>query len=251
MQHKQEVPSGIIVPFYAPCRKLSIGDPFRWLKMGWQDFKRTPWHSLAYGLVFVLFGWLLLYLGWAHATNALIVSLLFGFVIMGPVLCFGLYDTSHQLEKNRKPSFRHQRKKAFHEMRYKRLFAMMMSNLIVCLIIMLSVMVGIESSVFEQNTGFYALAFLLIAMIFAGLAFCASAFALPMILHQDADGATAILTSINAVLRNKRVLALWALLIFVLTAVGFATALIGLAFTTPVLGYAAWHAYRETIITKG
>jgi len=59
------------------------------------------------------------------------------------------------------------------------------------------------------------------------------------------------LSSINAVLRNKRVLALWALLILVLTAVGFATALIGLAFTTPVLGYATWHAYRETIITKG
>ena len=88
-------------------------------------------------------------------------------------------------------------------------------------------------------------------MIFAGLAFSANLFALPMILHQDADGATAILTSINAVLRNTRVLALWALLIFVLTAVGFATALIGLAFITPVLGYATWHAYRETIITKG
>ena len=87
-------------------------------------------------------------------------------------------------------------------------------------------------------------------MIFGGLAFCVSAFALPMILHQDADGATAILTSINAVLRNKRVLALWALLIFVLTAAGIATALIGLAFTTPVIGYATWHAYRETIITQ-
>jgi uncharacterized membrane protein len=92
---------------------------------------------------------------------------------------------------------------------------------------------------------------LLIAMIFGGLAFCASAFALPMILHQDVDGATAILTSINAVLRNKRVLALWALLIFVLTAAGIATALIGLALTTPVIGYATWHAYRDTIITKG
>ena len=238
------------VPLYAPCRKLSIGDPFRWLKMGWQDFKRAPWHSLVYGLVFVFFGWLLLYFAWAHENNALIVSLLFGFLIMGPVLAFGLYDISHQLEKNRKPTFRHERKKAFHEMGHERLFAMMLSMLFVILIIVLSIVVGIEPA-FGQNIGSYAVAPLLIAMIFAGLAFCASAFALPMILHQDADGATAILTSINAMLRNKRVLALWALLIFVLTAVGFATALIGLAFITPVLGYATWHAYRETIITKG
>ena len=238
------------VPLYAPCRKLSIGDPFRWLKMGWQDFMRTPRHSLAYGLVFVFLGWLLLYLAWAHANNALIVSLLFGFLIMGPVLCYGLYDNSHQLEKNCKPTFRHQREKAFHEMRHERLIAIMMSMLIVFLIIALSIMVGIESA-FGQDTGSYTVASLLIAMVFAGLAFCACAFALPMILHRDADGATAMLSSINAVLRNKRVLALWALLIFVLTAVGFATALIGLAFTTPVLGYATWHAYRETIITKG
>lgn len=238
------------VPLYAPCSKLSIGDPFRWLKMGWQDFKRTPWHSLAYGLVFVFFGWLLLYVAWANENNALIISLLFGFLIMGPVLCFGLYDISHQLEMNRKPTFRHERQKAFHEMGHERLFAMIMSMLLVLLFIVLSIMAGIEPE-FGQTTGSYAVVSLLIAMIFAGLAFCASAFTLPTILHQDADGATAILTSINAVLRNTRVLALWALLIFVLTAVGFATALIGLAFITPVLGYATWHAYRETIITNG
>ncbi len=53
--------TGDNVPLYAPCRKLSIGDLFRWLKMGSQDFKRTPWHSLAYGVVFVFFGWLLIY----------------------------------------------------------------------------------------------------------------------------------------------------------------------------------------------
>lgn len=205
---------------------------------------------MAHGLVFVFFGWLLLYLAWAHKNNALIVSLLFGFLIMGPVLCFGLYDNSHRLEKKRKSTFRHQRKKAFHGMRHERLIAMMMSMLIVFLIIVLSIMVGIEPA-FGQNTGSYTVVYLLIAMIIGGLAFCASAFALPMILHQDADGATAILTSINAVLRNKRVSALWALLIFALTAVGIATALIGLALTIPVIGYATWHAYRETIITKG
>jgi len=71
-----------------------------------------------------------------------------------------------------------------------------------------------------------------------------------MILHRDVDATTALITSINAVLRNKRVLALWALLIFVLTAIGFATALVGLAVVVPVLGYATWHAYRETIIME-
>ncbi|MBT3011203.1 MAG: DUF2189 domain-containing protein [gamma proteobacterium symbiont of Clathrolucina costata] len=249
MQKQTGDSNGDIVPLYAPCRKLSIGDPFRWLKMGWQDFKRTPWHSLAYGLAFVFFGWLFLYVALANDNNALIVSLIFGFLIMGPVLCFGLYDISHQLEQNHKPTFRHERQKAFHEMGHERLFATMMSMLLVLLFMVLSIMAGIEPE-FGQTTGSYVVASLLIAMVFAGLAFCTSVFTLPMILHQDTDGATAILTSINAVLRNTRVLALWALIIFVLTAVGFAT-LIGLALIAPVLGYATWHGYRETIITKG
>ncbi|MES9848170.1 MAG: DUF2189 domain-containing protein [Candidatus Thiodiazotropha sp.] len=250
MQKQTGDSNGDIVPLYAPCRKLSIGDPLRWLKMGWQDFRRTPWHSLAYGLAFVFFGWLLLYIAWTNENNALFVSLLFGFLIMGPVLCFGLYDISHQLEQNRKPTFRHERQKAFHEMGHGRLFATMMSMLLVLLFIVLSIMAGIEPE-FWQTTGSYVVASLLIATIFASLAFSTSVFTLPMILHQDTDGATAILTSINAVLRNTRALALWAFMIFVFTAVGFATALIGIAFIAPVLGYATWHGYRETIITKG
>ena len=90
-----------------------------------------------------------------------------------------------------------------------------------------------------------------LGFMLATLVFCASAFSLPMMLDRKVDTVTAVLTSVNAVLRNKKPLALWALLIVVLTAAGFATALIGLAFTTPVLGYATWHAYRETIVTKG
>ena len=249
MQTKSGGSLGDKIPLYAPCRKLSVGAPFRWLKLGWQDFKRTPWHSLAYGLIFVIFGWLLLYLAWAHENNALIVALLFGFLIMGPLLCFGLYVNSYQLEMNREPTFRHQREKAFHDMGHERLIAVMMSMLIVFLIIVLSVMIGIEP-LLRPEPGSYVVTSLSIAVIVGGLAFCASAFSLPMILHKDADGATAILTSFNAVLRNKLALALWALLILVLTAAGIATALIGLAFTTPLIGYATWHAYRETIIIE-
>jgi uncharacterized membrane protein len=39
----------------------------------------------------------------------------------------------------------------------------------------------------------------------------------------------------------------WVLLIVGLTGIGFATAMIGLAVTIPLLGHATWHAYRETV----
>ena len=253
MQTADSIGNG--VPLYAPCRKLSFNAPFRWLTKGWQDFRRAPWHSLTYGAIFVFIGWLLLYFAWIRDNDALIFSLLFGFLLVGPALAFGLYDISHQLELNRKPTFRHESRKAFHEMGHELMLALMLGMMFVILAMVVSMVMWAEPTpgqiTVTSAVSLSSAVSLLIAMIFAGVVFCASAFALPMILHQDADATTALITSINAVLRNTRVSVLWALLIFVLTAVGFATALIGLAVIVPVLGYATWHAYRETIITTG
>jgi uncharacterized membrane protein len=40
---------------------------------------------------------------------------------------------------------------------------------------------------------------------------------------------------------------LWAAIIVIMTAIGFATALLGLGILMPWLAYAAWHGYRETL----
>lgn len=240
---------GDSAPLYIPCRKLTMDAPFRWLKKGWQDFRRAPLHSLVYGVIFAVTGWLLLYFSWMNDGDALVFGILFGFLILGPVLSFGLYDISNQLEMNREPTFRHERQKAFHEMGHELMFALMLGMIFVVLVVVLSMVAGFEPTLW-QKTGPYAVGPLLITVIFAGMAFCTSAFALPMILHRDADAATAVITSVNAVFRNKRVSVLWALMIFVLMALGIATAMFGIILIAPVLGYATWHAYRETILTE-
>ena len=68
-----------------------------------------------------------------------------------------------------------------------------------------------------------------------------------MIADRDVDMVTAGVSSVNAVLRNKGVMLLWAALIALLTAVGFLTAYLGLVVVMPWLAYSAWHAYRETL----
>jgi uncharacterized membrane protein len=68
-----------------------------------------------------------------------------------------------------------------------------------------------------------------------------------MIMDRKVDVVTAIVTSVNAVLRNRLTMLVWASLIVALIAVGFATALLGLAIILPLLGHATWHAYQETI----
>jgi len=58
---------------------------------------------------------------------------------------------------------------------------------------------------------------------------------------------TACITSVNAVLRNKPAMIVWIALIVLLTGLGFATAGVGLIVVIPLLGYATWHGYVETI----
>jgi uncharacterized membrane protein len=87
----------------------------------------------------------------------------------------------------------------------------------------------------------------LIGSVFAAVTFSASAFSLPMIMHRNVDSITAIITSVNAVLRNKRVMFIWLTIIVASLLLGLITAFVGLIVIVPVIGYAAWHGYLETI----
>ena len=68
-----------------------------------------------------------------------------------------------------------------------------------------------------------------------------------MIIDRETDMVTAVVTSFNAVLRNKMTMFVWALLIVSAVALGVITAFIGLGITLPLIGHATWHAYQETI----
>ena len=86
-----------------------------------------------------------------------------------------------------------------------------------------------------------------IGALFAAIVFSASVVSLPMMLDRGTDAVTGGLTSVNAVLNNKGVMLLWAMIIVGLVLIGFATAYLGLAIVLPLIGHATWHAYRETV----
>ena len=87
----------------------------------------------------------------------------------------------------------------------------------------------------------------LIGAIFSAIIFIASAFSLPMIMDRKVDMITATITSINAVLKNKKAMLVWASLICLSVIISFATAFLGFLVLLPVIGHATWHAYQETI----
>jgi len=92
--------------------------------------------------------------------------------------------------------------------------------------------------------------FLVVGLLFAGLAFTLSVIAVPLIIHRRVGVLTAISTSIEAVKKNPRPMFRWAATIAVLIAVGLGLFFIGLAVALPIIGHASWHAYREVIVDK-
>jgi uncharacterized membrane protein len=238
------------LPFAAPFRQLTTDMPFNWLRKGWADFRSAPRQSLGYGTVIAVLSWIVTGIGIKVGSYWSALILLSGFVFVAPVLAMGLYSISRQLERGQQPSIARclvEKRKAFGNV--------MVFALALLVLFLVWARAGSMVHVFFPDSGamdpWKLVMFLAIGSavgsIFALLTFVFSAFSLPMICDRQADAVTAIVTSVNAVLRNKRVMVVWALLIVALTAIGFVTALLGLAVTIPVLGHATWHAYRETI----
>ena len=83
--------------------------------------------------------------------------------------------------------------------------------------------------------------------LLATLVFAISVVSVPLLMERDIDFMTAVITSIQSVLRNPKPMLLWAWLVALLTAGGLVTLYLGLIITFPLVGHATWHAYRDTI----
>ena len=86
-----------------------------------------------------------------------------------------------------------------------------------------------------------------VGAVLAIVVFVLSAISIPMLLDRDVDIYTAMATSLVAVGRNISAMAVWAILIVVLSAIGFVTLLLGMIVIFPVIGHATWHAYRDIV----
>lgn len=238
------------LPFVAPCRTVTLSAPLRWLALGWQDLKSAPLQSLGYGVLIFCVSVAVSWVAWNYGSGWLLIVMLSTFVFLAPVLGLGIYAISAELARGGKPSLRQ-----ILLAERGRLGDALVYSLALLVVGLVWMRAGTAVHIFypesgQPSTAELAQFFLIgssVGSIFAAITFAASAFSLPMLLDRKVDGVTAVVTSVNAVLRNKKAMLVWASLIVIAIAVGFATALLGLIVTMPLVGHAAWHAYRETI----
>lgn len=237
-------------PFVAPCRALGSDAPFRWLRLGWQDLRRAPRQGLSYGAFFVVISWLVSLLAWRFGSIIILLGMLSGFIFLGPVLAIGLYSISYQLQRGLTPRIGYCLREGKRHLGNEMIFAFIL--LIVFLLwaraaSMVHVFFPVEAHPRPAELLLFLGVGSAVGSLFAAIIFAAAAFSLPMIMDRNVDMVTAVVTSINAVLRNKGAMVVWAGLIVGCVALGFATAFLGLAVLLPLIGHATWHAYQEAI----
>jgi uncharacterized membrane protein len=80
------------------ARALKAGDPFKWLALGWRDFKTGAPLSVAYGFVILVISIALVTSLFALKRDYILFPAFAGFMVIGPILAVGLYEKSRRLE---------------------------------------------------------------------------------------------------------------------------------------------------------
>ena len=238
------------LPFVAPCNKLEMQAPLRWLKLDLADIRTAPKQSLIYGAIIVALSYCVSLMVWFYGGLGLLVSILSGFVFLGPVLAIGLYSISCQIQAGMTPQLGYCLREGRRHLSNELVFAIILTVVFLIWARAASMVHIFYPSQAHADWSQFALFLAVgtsVGAVFSAIIFCFSAFSLPMIMDRKVDVVTAVITSINAVLRNRRVLLVWASIIVVIVILGIATAFLGFIVLMPLVGHATWHAYQETI----
>lgn len=244
-------------PALGAVRRVELSRPFAWLARGWQDLRRAAAASLFYGLVLAFAGGWITWFVWGRPH--LVTALYSGFFLVAPFLLIGVYDLSRQLAAGERPdlgrSLRAWRANADSIGLYGFLLAFVLISwerlsAILFALLLTGDVASVETLVADVLRGAnlpLAVAWLGLGALLAALVYCASVVSVPMLLDRRADVPSAVLASFAAVRANPGPLALWAAVIVVLTAIGFATWFAALVVILPWLGHASWHAYKDLV----
>ena len=175
------------------------------------------------------------------------------FMLIGPFLAAGLYDVSWELEKGHKPTLWHSikaiKRNAVNEWGFGILLMVLMIFWLRVASMIHALYPAYLSDSFEELLPFLTLG-TVVGALFTTVVFFLSAFTQPILMERKVDLGTAVMTSINAVWLNKVPMFIWGAIIFTTVVIGFVTGFVGFIFLMPLIGYATWHAYIDTIETK-
>lgn len=244
-----------------PIETVAFDAPWMWLASGWRDFWAAPVVSFFYGSVFAGLAALLTAGLLARGLESLILPLSGGFLLIGPALAVGLYETSRRLEANETVRLGSILRTALRSAARLSFFGAILGFIYVVWLQLafLLLMLFLGSNHLPPAKDFVAtllftprgLGLLVAGTVVGGalalLVFSISVVSVPLLMARKIDAVTAVTTSLSAVLRNPKPMLLWAGLIAGFMSLGLATVFVGLVVAFPLIGYATWYAFRDVI----
>jgi uncharacterized membrane protein len=242
--------------------KIGLADLKDALARGLDDFFAMPSHAVFLCLIYPVVGFMLARLVLGANVLPMLFPLAAGFALIGPLAALGLYEMSRRREMGLDVSWRH----ALDVFRSPSLGAILALGLLLVTIFL--TWVAVAQSIYVAYFGYTPAAsvpsfveqvlttpagWMLIVVgngvgfLFAVLVLTMTVVSFPLLLDRDVGAATAILTSVRAVLANPFAMAVWGLIVAALLALGSLPAFMGLAVVMPVLGHATWHLYRKVV----
>lgn len=253
-------------PQQVTIRRIDLDDLREALARGVDDFRAMPTHAIFLCAIYPVIGLILARLAFGYSLLPLVYPLAAGFALIGPFAALGLYELSRRREAGLEASARH----AFDVVHSSSAGALLALGAL--FIVIFGVWVAVANAIYVGNFGYAPPesvgAFLRdvfttspgwrliiigngVGLLFAALVLTLGAISFPMLVDRDVGAATAVMTSVRAVLHNPMTFAVWGLIVAALLVIGSIPAFFGLAVVVPVLGHATWHLYRRTVDPQG
>lgn len=239
--------------------RVTLGELWICLKEGFVDFLLAPQYGLAFSAVYVVGGFLLVWLGAGTVSWTLTISL--GFPLVAPFAAVGLYEVSRRIEAGLPLEWKPVLAVVWQERTRQipwmgafiviyLLFWTFLAHMIFAVFMGLSTAVNVSSSfeMFLTPEGLRMVAAeIVVGAALAYLLYAMTLVSLPLLLEKEIDFVTAMILSIRTVSENFVVLTIWALIIAVLSILALAPWFLGLMIVLPILGHATWHLYRRAL----
>ncbi len=243
-------------------RKLELSDLKYALKAGVDDFAACRSDAMFLVLFYPLIGLVMVVMGFSMNLLPLLVPMIMGFALIGPLAAVGLYEMSSRREAGFEPKWMD----AFDVIRSPSFGAVLMLGVylaalffvwLICANSVYAWTLGPEppaslaafvSDTFTTTAGWFMI--IVGSGLGAGFALAALAISVvsfPLLLDRHVGLPIAVITSVK-VLRTSPVVTLaWGALIgtsLVIAAIPF---LLGLVVVVPIFGHATWHLYRRAV----